>query len=287
MTGMLAWVNGRRVDAQAPALSILDRGWTLADGVFETMKVVDGVVIQLDAHLARLSAGLIRLRIPMPAHLDETVADVTRLLRAARGSMALRLTVSRGVGTGVAPVEGLEPTCVVLAYPLPATTADVHERGLAVCIASGRRNERAPSAGLKTLSYTDMVLALGEARARGADDAIVLDSSDHVVEGTSSNIFVVANGDLRTPPLSCGILPGIARAAVMDLISAQEGVLVSSDLAAADEVFLTSSLRGVAPVTSIDGVPVGRGTPGPMTRRIIARYARAIADEVADNATAD
>ena len=73
----------------------------------------------------------------------------------------------------------------------------------------------------------------------------------------------------------------------MNLVSAQEGVVVSSDLAAADEVFLTSSLRGVAPVTSIDGVPVGRGTPGPMTRRIIARYARAIADEVADNATAD
>ena len=289
-TQTFAWVNGRPVDPSAPALSVMDRGFTLADGVFETMRATRGVIIQLDAHLVRLTTGLARLRIALPPHLDETVSDAIRVLHERRADAAVRLTVSRGPGAGLAPISGVEPTCVLLVYPLPAVGPDVYEHGLAVHIATGRRSERAPTAGLKTLSYTDSVFALVEAHAHGAADALVLDTSGHIIEGAASNVFVVANGDIRTPPLSCGILPGITRATEIGIISAwgkgatvQESVIVPSDLAAADEIFLTSSLRGIAPVTSIDGTPVGRGTPGPITQRLMTAYARAIDDEVADH----
>lgn len=290
-TQAFAWVNGRPVDPSAPALSVMDRGFTLADGVFETMRATRGVIVRLDAHLARLVAGLARLRIAVPPHLNETVSDAIRALREQRADAAVRLTVSRGPGAGFAPISGVEPTCVLLVSPLPTLARDVYERGLAVHIATGRRSERAPTAGLKTLSYADSVLALVEAHAHGAADALVLDTSGHIIEGAASNIFVVAHGDIRTPPLSCGILPGITRATVIDIISswgqgatAQESVIVPSDLAVADEIFLTSSLRGIAPVTSIDGTPVGRGTPGPITQRLMTAYARSIDDEVADHA---
>jgi branched-chain amino acid aminotransferase len=290
-TQTFAWVNGRPVDPSVPALSVTDRGFTLADGVFETMRATRGVIIQLDAHLVRLTMGLARLRIPLPPHLDETVSDAIRVLREQHADAAVRLTVSRGPGTGLAPMSGVEPTCVLLVYPLPAVSPDVYERGLAVHFATGRRSEHAPTAGLKTLSYTESVLALVEARVHGAADTLVLDTSGHLAEGAASNIFVVANGDVRTPPLSCGILPGITRVTVIDLIrswgksaTVQESVIVPSDLAAVDEIFLTSSLRGIAPVTSIDGGPVGRGTPGPITRRLMTAYARTIDDEVADHA---
>lgn len=281
-TETVAWLNGRPIDRHAPALSVLDRGFTLADGVFETMRVARGVIIQLDAHLARLTSALARLRIPFPPHMEQTVADATRVLAERGDDAAVRLTVSRGIGAGVAPVPNVEPTCVLTISPFPSNQAATYERGLVTVVASGRRNEFAATSGLKTLSYTDAVLTLADARAAGADDAIMLDTSGHVAEGVSSNLFIVSHGDVRTPPPTCGILPGITRATVMSLIAVQEAIIVPSDLAAADELFLTSSLRGIAPVRSVDGSAVGGSVPGPITQQLMAAYGRWIDDAVAD-----
>jgi branched-chain amino acid aminotransferase len=285
----LCWVNGISIDPRVPALSVRDRGFTLADGCFETMRAYHGVIFRLDAHLERLAAAANRLGIPAPPHLEETVADAVRALRAAGADASVRLTVSRGVGSGVASVPGIAPTTVLLVDRLPAFPETLGTHGLTVRIASGRRNEYAPSAGLKTLSYTDTVLALTAARAHGADDAILLDTAGHLCEGTSSNLFLVIRGVVHTPPATCGILTGITRQAVLDILAdfdlPVEQFPISADaLDAADEMFLTSSLREIAPVTRVDERPIGAGVPGPLTVRLRSAYQALVTSAIADDA---
>jgi branched-subunit amino acid aminotransferase/4-amino-4-deoxychorismate lyase len=281
----LCWVNGLRIDPQAPAISVLDRGFTLADGCFETMRAYSGTVFRLDAHLARLATTLARLGMAVPPHLDAAISDAVRTLSAARVDRSVRLTVTRGRGSGVAPPGAVEPTTVLLVDRLGPSTSVRH--GLRVCVADGRRNEYAPTAGLKTLSYTDAVVALSAARAQGADDAILLDTGGHLSEGSSSNIFAVIRGIARTPPVRCGALPGITRAAVLEILARlaipiDESPIPAGALTEADEVFLTSSLREVAPVIAVDNRPVGTGHVGPLTVRVQEAYRQLIADEVAD-----
>jgi len=283
----MCWVNGLRANPDAPALSVSDRGFTLADGCFETMRAYRGVIFCLDAHMARLSVTAARLGIPVPPHLEQTVAAATRELRAARADASVRLTMSRGTGAGVAAPSGVVPTTVLLIGRLPAVPATLATTGITARIASGRRNEYAPSAGLKTLSYTDTVLALTEARDHGADDALFLDTAGHLCEGTSSNLFLVAGGIVRTPPRSCGILPGITRQTVLGIlesmgIAADEAPIPPGELDAADEVFLTSSVREIAPVTRIGERRVGSGRPGPLTGRVRAAYRGLVASAIAD-----
>jgi branched-chain amino acid aminotransferase len=281
-------VNGARVDPAAPALSVSDRGFTLADGCFETMRAYGGVIFRLDRHLGRLAGTADRLGIPVPSHLDQTVSDAARALRARRADAALRLTVTRGIGAGLAPVAGAPPTTVLLIDRVPPFPATLFARGLSTHIALGRRNEHASTAGLKTLAYTEAVLAAAEARARGADDALFLDTAGHLCEGTSSNIFLVIRGVAHTPPRSCGVLPGITRAVVLEILATLDIPIVESPippeaLDAADELFLTSSLREIAPVTSVSDRPVGTGAPGPVTRRVREAYQALIAVAVADD----
>jgi len=270
------WVNGRREPADGRHLSARDRGLTLADGVFETMRVHHGRVFRLDRHLERLHGALSALAIPVPPELREWV--LAAVPQASFGDASIRLTVTRGPGPGgVAPPADVRPTVIVAVNPFPLFPQATYEAGLAVHIASGRRNEHAMTAGLKTTAFTDAIAALLEAQRAGADDALFLDTSGHCSEATSSNLFVRSGGELVTPPASCGVLPGITRAAVLDLAvsigaRAAEREIVPGDLARADEAFLTSSLRGIAPVTRVDGRPVGTAVPGETTRAIAAAY---------------
>src|SRR5207253_8937393 len=141
------------------------------------------------------------------------------------------------------------PTAVIVVGPMPAVHPDTYHNGLRAVIASGRRNPRAMSLGLKTLSYTDSVLAWMEARHAGADEALLLDTDDHCSEATASNLFVLHDNVLRTPPTTCAALPGITRATVLEIaaslgVPAREDVIAARELDTAGEVFLTSSLRG-------------------------------------------
>jgi branched-chain amino acid aminotransferase len=277
------WIDGRREPVDAPHVSARDRGLTLADGLFETMRVRAGVAFRLERHLARLSEGLARLEIPLPHGLR---AQVLEAAAAAGGDdAALRVTVTRGRGPGgLAPPREAIPTVIVATGPLPSLAADVNERGLAAVTASGRRNPRAMTAGLKSLSYTDAIAALLEARRAGADEAILLDTDDHCSEATASNLFVLARGALLTPPLSCAALPGITREAVLDIagrlgVAAVERPFGPAELLNADEAFLTSSLRGIAPLVSIDARSIGLGRPGELTRIVRAEYDRLLDGE--------
>jgi branched-chain amino acid aminotransferase len=277
------WVNGKREPADGLHVSARDRGLTLADGVFETMRAQRGVIFRMDRHLARLQAALAALDIPQPAELRDWLLAATPTASAA--DAAIRLTVTRGVGAhGVAPPGDVAPTVIVSVNPFPAFPLAIYESGLIVHVASGRRNEHAMTAGLKTVAYTDAIAALLEARRAGADEALFLDTAAHCSEATSSNLFVSAGGVLLTPPPSCAALPGITRATVLELARAmdvptEERPFGLDDLLAADEAFLTSSLRGIAPVAQVGGRAIGDGAPGELTRRVSAAYAALVARE--------
>jgi branched-chain amino acid aminotransferase len=277
------WVNGERRPPTGFHVSARDRGLTLADGVFETMLAPRGTVFRLDRHLARLTSALDTLAIPCRPELRDWVLEAAGA--AGGADVSVRLTVTRGIGaTSVRPPPDADPTVIIGVDLLPIFPAAVYDVGLTAHVASGRRNERAITAGLKTLAYTDAVAALLEAERTGADEALFLDTEGHCSEATSSNLFAVSGGVLVTPPVSCGALPGITRAVVLELASAlrvpaAERVFGLDELVGADEAFLTSSLRGLAPLVRVGPHAIGPGTPGLLTRRLADGYVALVARE--------
>lgn len=282
-THTIVWVDGERLPSEGAHISARDRGLTLADGVFETMRAHNGKVFRLEQHLARIEGALRVLVIPAPAELREWVGAAIRGAHAPDASV--RLTVTRGVGPGgvTVPAEQV-PSVIVTVAPPPVFGAAIYETGLTAHTASGRRNEHSMTAGLKTLSYTDSVAAMLDARRNRVDEALFLDTEGHCSEATASNFFAVIDGRLATPPTACAALPGITRAAVIELaggmgLKVDDRPLDPGKLKFATEAFLTSSLRGIAPLVQLDGMAIGPGTPGKMTRQVMTAYAELVARE--------
>jgi branched-chain amino acid aminotransferase len=247
------------------------------------MRAAGGIIFRLDAHLDRLCGGARLLGIPLPAGLRDHVASATRAAASAGYERAsVRLTVTRGPAPpGLAPPPHPAPTVALTVSPLTPAGAP---RPIVATMATARRNEFAATCGIKTLAYTESVLALAQAKAGGADDAIFLDTAGHVSEATASNLFAILDGTLVTPPASCGVLPGITRAAVLELahalrINSVEREIVEPELAAASEIFLTSSIREIAPLARIDTMAVGTGRSGPVTQQLIDAYAALVREE--------
>ena len=265
------WLNGRLVPAEKATVSVIDRGFLLGDALFETMRAYGGHVFRLAEHLDRLARGAKRIGLPLPDGLADAVAKT--LKGNGLVDAAVRLTVTRGPGTGLTPPEDPQPTVVIAARP-PSKPPDA----VRAAWARGRVNEHSTTAGLKRPAYLDAVVEMAQARAAGYDDVLFLDTAAHLAEGAYSNVFVLARGTLRTPPPTCGILPGITRAAVLE-IAAEQGRATAEEsldppvLDEAEEAFLTSSLREIVPLVSVGGRPIGRGEPGPVTRGIQAAYA--------------
>ena len=279
----IVWVNGHRQPDDGPHVSARDRGFTLADGVFETMLARNGTVFRLDAHLARLHDALAVLAIPAPPELRAWVDAAVAAADLAHG--VVRLTVTRGLAPGGLTLpRDPQPTVVVIVTAMPPPPASVYERGLSAHVASGRRNEHAATSGLKTLAFTEAIVATIEAQRAGADEALLLDVAGHCAEGAASNLFAVTAGTVMTPPLTCGVLPGITRGVVFDIaralgIPAEERVMTPADLRDADEAFLTNSFRGIAPLVRVGDRAIAGGVPGPLTRRFLAAYAALVVRE--------
>jgi branched-chain amino acid aminotransferase len=279
-----AWVNDRLAPADAPQLLVADRGFQLGDAIFETMRARRGVVIELDEHLERLRESAVPLGIALPADDAPIVAAIRALLRAddlagdgsdgrPPGDAAIRVTVSRGAFAvrGLAPRgETTGPTMVVQAWPHAEPAPEVLSAGLSLITSAVRRDPGSPLAGVKSTSRAENVYARLEAGRAGADDALLLTIAGEVCESTSANLFTIRGERLVTPPLSSGCLAGTTRAwllvhAASHGLAAAEEPITPAAVAAADEVFLSSSVAGVLPVTRMDGNPIGRGGPGPFT----------------------
>lgn len=271
---MIIWLNGELVPASEARIDPADRGFLLGDGIFETMLARHGRVAFLDAHLLRLMRGTEALGLALPldpariALACAALLDANGLTDAPRA--ALRLTLTRGPGPrGLALPPEPTPTLMI-----SAAAAGVPPTGISAVLATPRRNNRSPSAQLKAIAYLDNVLAKEEARARGAEDALMLDTDGHLACASAANIFVWERGRLLTPMIDCGILPGITRAAILELapdlgVETLEDRIEPARLMRAEGLFLTNSLMGVVPLTRLDG----RALPEhPPTARIAAAY---------------
>lgn len=261
---MTVWLNGSLLPSDAARIDPADRGFTLGDGLFETLRVADGRPCHADRHLRRLFASAESLGIPVP-FAEERLLEAMAELLTANGTSAgsLRLTLTRGPAPrGVLPPPHPAPTLLI-------TTGRLPPDGPARLVVAGvtRRNEHSPLSRLKTLNYLDTILARQEAERRGADDALLLNTAGRLAESTVANLFVVSGGDLLTPPVEDGALPGIRRSLILEGQGGRERSLGLDDLLAADEAFLCNSL-GIRPVIAVDGRPIGSGIPGPVFRTV-------------------
>lgn len=266
----LVWLDGEVVEVERARISPLDHGLTVGDGVFETMKVIDGTPFALGRHLARLARSAALLDLPAPGEDDLRLAMRELLDASGARDARLRITVTGGVGPPGSARGEARPTVLVVLSPLapvPPTAA--------VVTVPWRRNEHSPLVGAKCTSYAENVVALAAAHRQGAAEALFANTSGSLCEGTGTNVFVGLGGRLLTPPLSAGPLAGVTRELVLEITDAVEEDVPMSVLADADEVFLTSSTRDVQPVSTIDGRPL-RSAPGLLTREAAARFAELV-----------
>ena len=265
---MIIDLNGTQVEADAARLDPADRGFTLGDGVFETIRVRRGKPDRFDAHVARLRDGANVLGIIMPTTDTGLESRLTDVLKAYDLTDAIvRVTLSHGPGPrGLLPPDPAFPTLMISAAPLPEPAGPVK----AIIAMSTRRNEHSATARIKSVSYLDNVIARREADGYGVDDALLLNTQGRLAESTIANLFLMINGALLTPPVSDGALPGVMRADLIARFRAEEHSLEVDDLARAEEAFLTNAI-GIRPLIDVAGQPIGDGEPGLITQMLAAR----------------
>jgi branched-chain amino acid aminotransferase len=274
MSGVVSWVDGAIVPPGAPAIRPEDKGLTGA-GVFEAIKVVDGVPFALRRHLDRLVVSAAPLDLPVDIdRVRQGVAAVLAAEGAANGQRWLRITVTAGPAGMATGVRAGEPTTVVATAPMAPWGA-----ATSVVVLPWRRNEHGALTGLKTISYLENGLGLRYATERGAEEGIFANTAGNLCEGCGTNLFVVHDGELVTPPLAAGCLAGVTRGLILEWVpDVVERDLPIDVLASCEEAFLTSTSRDVQPIGMIDGRHLAQA-PGALT----AEAARIFAERAAAN----
>jgi branched-chain amino acid aminotransferase len=284
-----ASIDGVLFPAGEARVSVFDRGFLHGDSVYEVIRTYDGVPFEMAAHLERLASSAGRISLDLPWSADRLDREVRRVVEASLGGdpsdpeaapwnvgeRSVRLVVTRGAGElGLEPGPALEPTVVILATPVRAPPLQAYRQGVAGWPFGGPgAPRRGGDPAAKTGEHLFHVLAMREARAHGAHEALLVDGAGCVTEGASSNLFAVRDGAVETPPLGVGILAGVTRARVLALAVAlglpvRERPLPLGQVESADEVFVTSTAREVLPVVRVGERPIGPGAPGPVTWRI-------------------
>jgi len=291
------WINGQFIDEDAANISIRDAGLLHGAGVFTTMRGYGAKVFRINDHLARLRASCEALFVPLQ-YKDEvlTHAAFELLGRNALTDARLRLTVTRGA-VSQDPLHGMrvEPNVFLTAAALEPYPQEYYQKGLtAILLDEQKLNPYDLQAGHKTLNYFSRLAALREANRRGGGEALWFNVHNYLQSGSISNVFLVKNGQLLTPPTpqdlndpaiaetivypKSATLPGVTRQVVIDLAKSNQipfrpAAIDVNQLLDADEIFLTNSIMGVMPVTRIEKKPVGTEKPGPMTELLAALYA--------------
>ena len=274
-----AYLNGEFLPLSQAHISALDRGFLLGDGLFETLRSYRGEPFLLGRHARRLRASARALNIAGSPRLPKLRKVVKELLvRSGPQDAYIRITLSRGVGSELGLVETRSPTLFVFVRPLTPYPREWYRGGIKVVVSNIRRSAGSPIWGFKVLSYLESLWAREEARKRGAQEAIFLNTSGYLAEGATSNIFFVQGGELLTPALRANILPGVTREVILEIcrdqgVPCQEGLFTLEDLERADEVFLTNSLMGVMPVGKVESARF-RVSPRTLTSRIAREYGR-------------
>ena len=274
------WLGGAVVDGAEARVSVFDRGFLYGDSVYEVTRTVRGAPLFLAEHLARLEGSAAALGIAAPSRA-RCEGAVSAALAALGEEAYLRLVLSRGAGDiGLDPACADEPLLLVIAKPLRLPEARLYAEGATLASVPFRRNgPGGVPPEVKSGNYLPSVLAMAEVHRRGAYEGLMSDGEGRVSEGASSNLWFVSGGRVRTPP--AGVLIGVTREAVRAIlrergVPCEEADVTLQEAAAADEAFLTSSVRGVMPVVGIDEKPVGGGRPGPLTRALLGWYGERI-----------
>lgn len=253
---MIVYMNGAFIEESTARIAPSDRGFTLGDGVFDTLRAEDGVPQHAEQHFRRLLGHAAQLHIPV----KQTAADLTAMAqelllqnKLAAGSASVRTTLTRGpAARGLLPPAAPVPTLLMQAAALPSVAQP--EQSLTAVIARHvRRNEHSLLSRIKSLNYGDNLAALMEAQERGCSDAILLNTAGHAACATIGNLFILENGTLVTPPLSDGVLNGVVRDIVIEKTDAREETIAPERLLRAQGIYLTNSIRGIRAVTWLDG----------------------------------
>jgi len=286
----IVYLNSRLVPQSEAKLSPFDHGFLYGYGLFETMRTYNGHIFRLDSHLSRLrrsaeSIGLTHSTLTTDEGKQRLKAACMATLEANQLKNArMRLTISAGEGDVTPdPKSCSNPTILITARNLAPLPPEKYETGFKATVSFLRRNSQSPLSRLKSTCYMENVLARTAARASGYDEAIFLNEKGHVAEGSTTNIFLVTNGELVTPSLESGVLPGITREAVLEIagtsdIRATERPVTLEELVEAEEAFVTNSILELVPLVSIDEKPIGTGKPGKLTSDLLADY-RKLANE--------
>jgi branched-chain amino acid aminotransferase len=278
-------VDGRLAAERDAVVSVFDHGFLFGEGVYEVMRTYRQRPFLFDPHMRRLRASADRIALPIPTSDAEIAARITATIAAAQlpGEGYIRILVTRGVGEiGYDPATCPSPTIVIIVKPHVELAPDAYRDGVKIALVSVRRNHpETVNPLIKSNNLLNNALAMQEAYRRGAAEALMLNTRGEIAECAMSNIFLVKDGAVWTPPTTAGLLAGVTRAFVLELaaktgIRAFEHTMHEGDLASADEMFFTSTTREIVPVVRVDDRVIGAGKPGPVTQRLRAAFAEAL-----------
>jgi D-amino acid aminotransferase len=284
---MIIFLNGEFVEAVKATISPFDKGFLLGDGLFETIRVYRGRPFQLNDHLNRLQCSLKLARFPISINKSKLKAVLSRLIQVNRLNEAFaRITITRGKSEPIWQYrsKNTQPTILVMALPFKPYPKSFYQKGLKAVTMVGSYLPRIDNTVLKSTSFQGNLLAREAAEETGAQEMIFLSENGQLIEGSTSNIFLIKDKCIITPTAN-KILPGIARRTVLLLadnlgIQAKETHPTLGDLQQADEAFLTNSLMEVMPLTFVNGSPIGNGRPGPLTQKLMVAYRQKVKQEL-------
>lgn len=278
------YIDGEYYPKSQAKISVYDHGFLYGDGVFEGIRVYNGVVFKLKEHIDRMyrSAHALTLKIPLTKE-EMTKAVIQTLRKNNLKDSYIRLVVTRGVGDlGLDPRKCPKPSVIIITDQISIRSGNARETGVTAMFSWVRRNPvDATSHEIKSLNYLNSVMAKIEANACGVDEAICLEHNGYIAEGVGENIFIVKNGELLTPPTSTGALAGITSDIITELAAKLGIKLTVTNLTpfmvfSADEAFFTGTAMEVIPIREVNKRQIGAGKPGPITKKLIDEFQKVI-----------
>ena len=284
MSDEIVFVNGEFLPLKVASISILDRGFTLGDGLFETLRAYDGNILRLEDHLNRLFQSADKIFLKLPYAKDSLIQLIYEVLKENHLKEAyVRVTVTRGEGPpGLALPQNTRPSIVIYATQASAIPKEYYNSGVKIttfpCSASFTATI---SPQIKSINYLSQIIIKELATRDGSFEGIILEDDHKVSEGTVSNIFIVKDGILKTPALSNSILPGITRKIILELasqnnVSYEETEITLDDLQQADEVFISNTGVEILPVSQVDAIQIGNGAVGSITTSLRSSFFKII-----------
>lgn len=286
--GDLVYINGELISKEEAKISVFDHGFLYGDGLFETMRAYRKKIFRLEQHLQRLFLSLNYLKFPIPFSFASLKEAIYKTIEANRLEDAyIRLNITRGEGATVPdPTTCKTPNIIIITREYLPYAPSLYQKGYKGKVVRVRLSPHMPTVAMKTLNFLNHIIAKMEAKESGFNEGIMINTEGFLMEGTVSNVFMLREGLLFTPVKEVGLLPGITRQAVLEIAEAKglkvkEAKITIKEFLEAEEAFLTNSLIEIMPLVEIDGHPMGKGIPGPLTQELIKSYKELVKGELA------